>query len=76
MGQRTHPGRDPGYDDREPTMSDTTEMQALAASELTIVPVPQRDAWAVVNRRGDLLAVGQYDECRRRLDRAVAATAA
>lgn len=57
-------------------MSDTTEMQALAASELTIVPVPQRDAWAVVNRGGDLLAVGQYDECRRRLDRAVAATAA
>ena len=57
-------------------MSDTTEMQALAASELTIVPVPQRDVWAVVNRRGDLLAVGQYDECRRRLDRAAAATAA
>jgi hypothetical protein len=51
-------------------------LQALPPIELTIVPFPQRDAWAVVNRRGDLLAVGQYDECRRRLDRAVAATAA
>lgn len=57
-------------------MSDTSEMQALPASELTIVPVPQRDAWAVVNRRGDLLAVGEYDECRRRLDRIATATAA
>lgn len=56
-------------------MSDTTEMQALPASELTIVPVPQRDAWGLVNRRGDLLAVGEYDECRRRLERATAAAA-
>lgn len=50
-------------------MSDTAEMQALPITEVTIVPCPQRDAWAVVNRRGDLLAVGSYDECARRLDR-------
>jgi hypothetical protein len=53
-------------------MSDTAEMQALPASELTIVPCPQRDGWAIVNRRGDLLAVGGCDECLRRMGRMTA----
>ena len=48
-------------------MSDTAELQALPTIELTIVPFPQRDAWAVVNRRGDVLAVGCYGECIRRM---------
>lgn len=50
-------------------MPDTAEMPALPITEVTIVPCPQRDAWAVVNRRGDLLAVGDYAECARRRDR-------
>ncbi len=48
-------------------MSDTAELQALPPIELTIVPFPQREAWAVVNRRGDVLAVGRYGDCLRRM---------
>lgn len=50
-------------------MSDTKEMQALPATELTIVPDPQRNGWAIVNRLGDVLAVGGYGECLRRMGR-------
>ena len=53
-------------------MSDPTEMQSLAATEVTIVPCPQRDAWALVNRRGDTLAVGEYDDCLRHMGRLTA----
>jgi hypothetical protein len=56
-------------------MFDTAETQLLPTTELTIVPCPQRDAWALVNRRGDTLTVGAYGECLRRL-RLLAATAA
>ena len=56
-------------------MSYTTEMQFLSATELIIVPFPQRDAWAVVNREGDILAVGDYDDCLHHL-RQLTATAA
>ena len=48
-------------------MSHTAELQALPTIELTIVPFPQRDAWAVVNRLGDVLVVGCYGECLRRM---------
>jgi hypothetical protein len=54
------------------TMSDTAEMQALPTSELTIVPCPQRESWAVVNRQGDILAIGGYGECLRRMGRLTA----
>jgi hypothetical protein len=57
-------------------MPDTAEMQALPASELTIVPHPQRDCWAVVNRRGDVLARGGYAECLRRMGRLATTPAA
>jgi hypothetical protein len=50
-------------------MSDTTEMQALPSVEMTIVPFPQRDAWAVVDRRGTVLTVGPYGDCLRRMGR-------
>jgi len=50
-------------------MSDTAEMWAMPASELTIVPCPQRAAWSIVNRRGDLLAVGGYGDWLRRTGR-------
>jgi hypothetical protein len=43
--------------------------------ELAIVPCPQRDAWAVVNRQGDTLAIGEYGECLRHM-RHLTATAA
>ena len=56
-------------------MFDTTEMHIFPGAELTIVPCPQRDAWAVVNRQGDTLAVGEYGECLRHMRR-MAATAA
>ena len=48
-------------------MSHTAELQALSPIELTIVPFPQRDAWALVNRQGDVLAVGCYGDCLRRM---------
>ena len=50
-------------------MPDTAEMQALPATELTIVPDPQHNCWAVVNRRGDVLVIGGYGECLRRMGR-------
>jgi hypothetical protein len=50
-------------------MPDTSEMQALPATELTIVPDPQHNGWAVVNRRGDVLVIGGYGECLRRMGR-------
>ena len=53
-------------------MSDTAEMQALPPIELTIVPFPQRECWAVVNRRGDVLALGGYADCLRRMGRLAA----
>jgi hypothetical protein len=56
-------------------MFDTTETQMLPATELTIVPWPQRDSWALVNRRGDTLAVGAYSDCLRRMQ-VLTATAA
>ena len=43
-------------------------------SELMIVPCHRGgDRWAVVNRRGDLLAVGSYTACSRRLRRLASA---
>jgi hypothetical protein len=44
-------------------MSESREKQVPTAADLTIVPCPQRDCWAVVNRRGDTLASGSYDDC-------------
>jgi hypothetical protein len=44
-------------------MSQSREKQVPSAAELTIVPCPQRSSWAVVNRRGDTVATGSYDEC-------------
>jgi hypothetical protein len=59
----------------ESTMFDTAEMQTLPATELTIVPFPQRDAWALVNRRGDTLTVGAYGDCLHRMHRLTASAA-
>jgi hypothetical protein len=56
-------------------MFDTAYEYALPATELTIVPCPQHDAWAVVNRQGDTLAVGEYGECLRHMHRLTAAAA-
>lgn len=67
---------DPGHDYyRELTMFDTAEKHSFPTTELTIVPCPQRDAWAVVNRRGDTLAVGEYGECLRHMRRLTATAA-
>jgi hypothetical protein len=44
-------------------MSESRQKQVPSAAELTIVPCPQRDCWALVNRRGDTVATGSYDEC-------------
>jgi hypothetical protein len=47
-------------------------MTAPTASitELMIVPCHRGgDRWALVNRRGDLLAVGDYSACSQRLQR-------
>ena len=53
-------------------MCDTAEMPSLSPADLTIVPCPQREAWAVVNRSGDTLAVGAYPDCIRHLARLTA----
>jgi hypothetical protein len=71
----THPASTTATNDhREPIMSDTSEMQALPATELTIVPDPQRNGWAIVNRLGDVIAFGGYGECLRRMGRIAPAT--
>jgi hypothetical protein len=44
-------------------MSESRHKQVPSAAELTIVPCPQRECWAVVNRGGDTVATGSYDEC-------------
>jgi len=53
-------------------MCDATELPSLPTHDLMIVPWPQRDAWAVVNRRGDTLAVGAYPDCLHHLRRITA----
>jgi hypothetical protein len=54
-------------------MGDTSKRTSVPASDMKIVPCPQQGeadrAWAVVNRRGDVLANGDYDACVRRLRR-------
>ena len=53
-------------------MCDPSEMTFVAPGEadMRIVPCPHHDdAWAVVNRRGDVLANGDYAHCVRRLRR-------
>ena len=56
-------------------MFDIAEKHTFPTTELTIVPYPLRDAWAVVNRQGDTLAVGEHGECLRHM-RQLTATAA
>jgi hypothetical protein len=53
-------------------MCDSAEMPFLSPADLTIVPCPQREAWAVVNRCGDTLAVGAYPDCVHHLARLTA----
>jgi hypothetical protein len=64
------------YDTTKLHIFPRTSPSAFHSTELTIVPCPQRDAWAVVNRQGDTLAVGQYGQCLRHMHRLTAATAA
>lgn len=57
-------------------MCDIADVPSPSVHDLMIVPWPQREAgteaWAVVNRRGDILAVGAYPDCLRHLSRATA----
>lgn len=51
-------------------MCTASETTFLPIEAMKIVPWPHHDdSWALVNRRGDVLANGDYAHCLRRLER-------
>jgi len=57
-------------------MCDTADEPSPSVHDLMIVPWPPCDAWAVVDRRGDILALGAYPDCLRYLTCATATSMA